>query len=79
MQVGVKERISVLAVDLAGWVVSGNSGPEQVNIVKRINNLLSLHYLSVLDEASPDIKRGKMQYWRATIRSFISCSSNTLI
>ena len=49
VQVGVKERISVLAVKLARWEVSWNCGFGLVNIVKRINNLISLHILPVVE------------------------------
>ena len=70
-----EERISLhslrgttLAVDLAGWVVSGNSAPGLANHVKRphlrnlffrIHSLLSLDILPVvvLDGDCPDIKK----------------------
>ena len=61
-------RGSTLAVDLAGWVVSGNTAPGLANHVKRphlrnlffrINSLLSLDILPVvvLDGVCPDIKK----------------------
>ena len=70
-----EERISLhslrgttLAVDLAGWVVSGNTAPGLANHVKRphlrnlffrIHSLLSLDILPVvvLDGDCPDIKK----------------------